>query len=105
MAIVVINELPEYVTEELYDAVNARLGQEASEGGVVHIGGRDDSGTFRVVDVWESREALERFEEERLRPAIAEVMREHGQDPAQRPPPKQTVFEAHDIMVGAPTSA
>jgi hypothetical protein len=105
MPIVVINELPESVTQEMYDAVNAKIGQEAPEGGIVHTGGRDDNGTLRVVDVWESREALERFENERLRPAIAEVMRANGQDPDQGPRPKQTIYEASDLMVGTPASA
>ncbi|MEA2427532.1 MAG: hypothetical protein QOF37_1160 [Thermoleophilaceae bacterium] len=110
MAIVVINELPDVVTDEMYDAVSAKIGQEPPDGGIVHTGGRDDSGTMRVVEVWESREALERFENERLRPAIAEVMRANGMDPEQAPRPEQTVYEAREVMsreamVGAPTSA
>jgi hypothetical protein len=105
MAIVVINELPENVTEEMFDAVNEKLGRDVPEGGIVHTAGRDDNGLMRVVDVWESREALERFENERLRPAIAEVMSGMGLNPDQAPRPKQTIYEAREVMLGTLTSA
>lgn len=42
-----------------------------------------EGGGFRVFDVWESRE-WDRFERERLMPAVQEVMA--GQEPAPPPP-------------------
>ncbi len=40
---------------------------------MAHLAGPQGDAGWRVVDVWESREAFERFAEERLRPAVKEV--------------------------------
>ena len=41
-----------------YDAVAGELGRVAPDGLIVHTAGFDhDRGVFRIVDVWESREA------------------------------------------------
>jgi hypothetical protein len=45
-----------------------------------------------VFDVWESREAFERFDEELLRPAILEVAGENA------PTPQREIFEVHDLQ-------
>jgi hypothetical protein len=100
MAIVQITR-PEGITEEMYDAVNEKLGNELPEGQLVHTAGRDEGGAFQIVDVWESREARDRFEQDRLRPAIAEVMSENGMDPNQGPPPNQTSYETYKVMGAA----
>src|SRR5919198_1357625 len=46
---------------------------EAPEGLIVHSAGQGDQGYY-VYDIWESREAFERFMEEKPGPALAEVM-------------------------------
>ena len=47
------------------------LGGSGVEGLIVHTAGFDhDRGVFRIVDVWESREAGQRFMDERLMPII-----------------------------------
>src|ERR1043166_4472200 len=46
---------------------------ESPEGLSVHSAGQGEQGYY-VYDVWESREAFERFMEEKLGPALAEVM-------------------------------
>jgi hypothetical protein len=56
----------------MYDAVGAKLGNDVPEGSLVHTAAADGDGFF-VYDVWESREAWERFRNEKLRPAIDEV--------------------------------
>lgn len=98
MAVVAITTPPEQVTEQMYDAVNEKMGDEMPAGLIIHTAGRNQDGTFQMVDVWESAEALERFGEERLRPAIAAVMRDAGQDPEQAPQAIQTVYETHAVM-------
>ena len=85
MAVAVLSEV-DGVTPEIYDALNAKLGDEIPDGGIVHTAGFT-GGKMIVFDVWESREHFERFQEERLRPAILEVGGEGA------PTPTQTVYE------------
>jgi hypothetical protein len=69
------------LTQEKYDEVIAKLTGGKSrmespsdwpvEGLLVHVAGQSEDG-FRVVDVWESEEALNRFAEV-LRPILEEV--------------------------------
>ena len=97
---------PEGITEEMYDAVNEKMGGEPPEGMLSHTAGRDEGGTFQIIDVWESRDAMQRFEDERLRPAIDEVMRANGMDPDQAPQANQTSYETYRMFSRelAPTS-
>jgi hypothetical protein len=54
-----------------YDAVAAELGRTAPAGLILHTAGFDrDRGVFRIMDVWESREAGQRFMDEKLMPII-----------------------------------
>jgi hypothetical protein len=55
---------------EQYERVAATLLEPAPEGLVVHVAGPTEEG-FRVIDVWVSAEAWERFRAERVAPAIA----------------------------------
>jgi hypothetical protein len=89
---------PEGITEEMYDAVNERMGGDMPAGMIVHTSGRDENGVFQIVDVWESRDAMQHFEDDRLRPAIADVMRAHGQDPDAMPQANQTAYETYKCM-------
>jgi hypothetical protein len=93
MAVAVLNEV-EGVTPELYDAVNAKLGDEIPDGGIIHTAGFTQ-GKMIVFDVWESRERFERFQQERLRPAILEVGGENA------PTPTQIVYELHHLQSAA----
>jgi hypothetical protein len=98
MAVVVITVPPE-INEEMYDAVNARLGEEPPEGMLVHTAGRSENGEFQIVDVWESRAAHDRFAQGRLWDAIKAVAAEHGMDADQAPPPRRVMYETHHLMV------
>jgi hypothetical protein len=82
---------------EMYDAVSAKMDihNDPPEGLIVHTAGIDPDGVWRIFDVWESREAAERFERERLRPALSEVMPEGTEPP---PPPKEVSYELHDLL-------
>jgi hypothetical protein len=94
MAIIRITR-PPMITAEVYDAVNAKAGVDESppEGLLMHSAGEVD-GQWQIIDVWESEEHAQRFGDERLAPAIAEVV---GQTPPG--PPPTTIYEAHNVIL------
>jgi len=61
-------------TQEQYNAVNAEMGVEENppQGLIFHAAGPMEGG-WNVIDFWESREAFDRFQQERLGPAIAAI--------------------------------
>lgn len=95
MAFAVITDIPQG-TAEMYDAVNEKLGGDGTltDGQIVHTMGLLEGGGFRVFDVWETREAFEKFAEEQLGPAVEAVTQD------QRPPgmPERTIYELHNFV-------
>ena len=67
-----------------YDAVRAQLGVEADPpaGMILHTAGFTEGGTFRIFDVWETREAWERFRQKTTQAAGGEPAR--TRTPAER---------------------
>jgi hypothetical protein len=57
-------------TWEQYERVAAPTVEPPPDGLILHIAGPTDEG-FRIIDVWESKQAWERFRAERLAPALA----------------------------------
>jgi hypothetical protein len=57
-------------TWEQYERVTAPLVKPLPDGLTMHVAGPTDEG-FRVIDVWETKEAWKRFQAERVAPAIA----------------------------------
>jgi hypothetical protein len=96
MAVGVLNEVPG-VTPEIYDRVQAKMDVESNppEGLIIHTAGFPE-GKMRVFDVWESQEAFERFESERLAPAVQAVAQEAGGGPP--PEPRREIYELHASM-------
>jgi hypothetical protein len=81
-----------------YDAVVAELGRTVPAGLIVHTAGFDrDRGVFRIMDVWESREAGQRFVDETLMPIIERMASEHAPEDF-RPPDAESWYELHDIL-------
>ena len=80
MPVGVLTSAPEF-TKQIYDDVTEKMyghaapmrEDEAPEGLIAHSAGQGEQGYY-VYDIWESREAFERFMEEKLGPAIREVM-------------------------------
>jgi hypothetical protein len=103
MAVVVITIPPQGITEEMYDAVNEKLGDRRPNGLLVHAAGRDPDGTFQIIDVWESRDAHDRFVEGRLRPAIAAMMADRGMESDAEP--EVTMYETHGVMISEEAAA
>jgi hypothetical protein len=79
-------------TTAQYDAIrgDSGFGDVLPPGALRHAAGSTDSG-LRVVDVWESAEAFERFGQETLGPLSAK----HG-----APEPQVQSFEVGELMVG-----
>ncbi len=73
---------------ENYERVAEALGNETPAGLVVHVAGPTSTG-FRIIEVWDSQEAWERFRNERLRPAVKASA---GDEPERKP-----VFEPLDV--------
>jgi hypothetical protein len=85
---------PPNVTPEVYDRVNAEAGvnEERPAGMLFHCAGEVD-GKWQILDVWESRQHAERFDEERLGPAIEKVI---GMRPPE--PPPTTSYELYNVI-------
>lgn len=80
-----------------YDSVAERLdvGSNPPAGMIVHTAGWDEeNGTFRIFDVWESRADFDRFWQERLQPALDELMPQFGNA---SPPDREGRYELHDL--------
>jgi hypothetical protein len=67
MAIAFLQELPG-ATQEQYDQIVETLRGQTAEGRIFHVAGPIEGG-WRVVDVWESQEAVNKFFQEQLGPA------------------------------------
>lgn len=84
-----IMELP--MTQQQFDQLDAAVGPDDPPGLIVHAASRTAEG-MRVIDVWESKEAYEMFERERLMPAWIGLT---GEAPAG--PPPRTEFDVHHL--------
>jgi hypothetical protein len=89
-------DFPEGTGAETYDGVQAALdvANNPPAGLIFHWAG-DVDGKWTVTDVWESRDAYERFREARLLPAIQKLS---GMDPASGPQPTITEFAVHGYV-------
>ena len=96
MAVAVLSE-NDVVTTELYDQVKAKMDIENNppEGMILHTAGSAANGWVNF-DVWESKEAFEAFDRDRLMPAIQAVAAAAGMEPS--PPRRQEVYELHDLI-------
>ena len=65
-----VSDVP--ISREQYDKLDQELGSDKPEGLIVHAAGESGSG-IRIIDVWESKHQFERFQSERLGPAMLKV--------------------------------
>lgn len=91
MAVIVEAHAP---SQEMYEAVSSRAmsGGRLPDGCHVHIAGPAGD-RWRVLTVWDSREAFEKFREEKLLPTFREVA---GDDSP--PPPDPDVNDVHTFI-------
>src|SRR4051794_34504723 len=89
-------DFPEGVGTQMYDGVQQEMGiaGDPPDGLIFHWAGEVD-GKWTITNLWESRDAYERFRDERLLPAIKKVS---GMDPASGPQPTITESDVHDYM-------
>jgi hypothetical protein len=89
-------DFPAAVGTDMYDGVNAAMDIENDPPGglIFHWAGEVD-GKWTITDVWETRDAYDRFRDERLFPAIQKVS---GMDPAAGPQPTITEFAVHNYV-------
>lgn len=87
-------QAPVEVYETAHGAVLDALAGGAAEGLLCHIGRKVDGG-FEVIEVWESKEAADKFNDEVVIPAM---IRTGVAMPD--PPPDLTEFEVLDVMIG-----
>jgi hypothetical protein len=80
------------VTTDQYNQImrNLDLDKNTPPGAMFHVAGFT-SGTLRVLDIWESQQAFERFQKERLTAAV--------QKAGITTQPKVQFFPAHNIYV------
>ena len=98
MAIGEIVRFPEGAGAAQYDAVQAEmdLASKPPDGMIVHCAGEVE-GRFQVFGIWESADHLERFEEERLRPAMKSAMGEEQY--AALPDAERVRTEIHNYVI------
>ncbi|HEX2127643.1 MAG TPA: hypothetical protein VHF58_00330 [Solirubrobacterales bacterium] len=76
-----------------YDAIGERmrLDENPPEGLILHAAGFH-GGKFQMIEIWESAEHQQRFERERLMPAVLEVAGESGTAPTTHS------YELHNLI-------
>jgi hypothetical protein len=90
MAVAMMVDNPEG-SQELYEQLRARLGLERPAGGIFHVAGPSPNGGWRVIEIWESEDEMNRFFQERFIPALHEFGFEG-------PPPPREVWPVHNAM-------
>jgi hypothetical protein len=78
-----------------YERVRQVVGEDAPEGLIYHAAGEQPNGNWQAVSVWESEEHFNRFRDERLLPAVQQVL---GEGVAQAGPPPTESFEAKHVL-------
>jgi len=93
MAIGVIREIGEGTLDQ-YDQIHERIAAgPPAEGLLCHVAGAKHGGGFRIIEVWESEEQLQRFDQEVVVPAVGEVV---GPDAR---PSHEEIFEVHNVII------
>ena len=100
MAIAYVQEFevePGDRTTENYDSVKTRLNLDAQPavGLIAHTAGFAPDNVFRIFDVWETEQDMQRFHDERLTPILEELM---ASGAIGGPPPREYTYELHDVI-------
>ena len=78
-----------------YDEIKETIGTN-HPGLILHTAGFDDqSGVFRIIDTWETKEDAERFYSETLGPLVQNML---ANDPTATPPERELMYELHDVI-------
>ena len=98
MTVLLTMDLP--VKRADLEAVSTAMGvrENPPEGLLLHVM-TETPGGIHVVDVWDSKEAFEKFNSDRLTPTMQKVMTERNVS-LDGPPPEPTFNEAFDVVKG-----
>ena len=88
---------PREITWEIYDQVAERLEAGGPVDGLITHTAVDNDGRPQFIDVWESNEHAERFGQERIGPAVAEIAPGVGGPPT---PDQVQIYEVKHIVRG-----
>lgn len=100
VAVVFIQEFPiADRTTKNYDFVADKIGDGPFEGLIVHTAGFDDeTGVFRILDVWETQEHAERFIAEHVQPMIEQGPGAFPNPDAFAEPTREGFYELHHVV-------
>lgn len=80
-----------------YDGIAAKIDEGPwPEGCLVHTAGFTPDGTFRIFDVWDTKEHLDAFMSGTLMPLVEKLMADRPDAP---PPSTEQTYELHDSRV------
>ncbi len=85
--------------EQMYARVKAEVGDEPTEGLIVHLVVKGEGG-LRHTTVWESRADWERFRDGRVRPAVARALTAAGFAHVPPASPEQDL-DVVDVLIGS----
>lgn len=77
-------------SQQIYDQVREQVGLDRPAGGVLHVAGPSPNGGWRVIEVFDSEDAAQRFIKERLAPAFQAI--------EAPPPPPPELWPVHNYM-------
>jgi hypothetical protein len=82
-----------------YDFVAERVGDGPFDGLIAHTAGFDDeTGVFRIFDIWETREQADRFLAEHVQPLIEQGPGAFPNPEAFTIPSRDGFYELHDVV-------
>ena len=84
-----------------YDAISQQLGfsdENPPAGLLVHTAGFGEDGSFRIYDVWATREDAERFQREQLAPLLEPLIASGQAGPE---PAREELYDLHRVVRGA----
>ena len=98
MAVLLTLDIP--IGRAHLEAVSTAMGvrDDPPDGLIAHVLPETSDGVH-VVDIWESQEDFQKFNDERLLPTMQKVLSERGV-PLDGPLPEPTVDEAYDVVRG-----
>ena len=88
------------ITTDIYERIMKGVGTAPADGCILHAVVRIDGG-LRYIDIWESREACDRFLEERVHPVLQAAFKAAGAALPQEP--DRIEVELIDLNVFPPT--
>jgi len=82
-----------------YDFMKEIVGDGPFDGLIAHSAGfDDDSGVFRIFDIWETREQAEQFLAEHVQPTIDKGPGAFPNPDSFSPPTRDGFYELHDVF-------